>query len=182
LIPTIEDIWQGVLADDTRSWRLLVARYGALVLAIALKAGLDRAEAEDCTQQTWLSLYKRRHGLRDPERLPAWLVRVASRTATRMRRRQSRERRALAQTDTPPPATTPDEQLLQLERGLRLEMALFRLGPRCRRLLQAVFYAPPGKSYDDLARELGIPRNSMGPTRQRCLGKLRRIIEKMEQV
>jgi len=89
-VRTIIDIWQGVLQGDPPSWRTIVERYEALVFTVARRAGLTRADAEDCAQHTWLSLYRTRHTIKDPVALPAWLIRTTHRRALRMAKQQAR--------------------------------------------------------------------------------------------
>ncbi|HTR98023.1 MAG TPA: hypothetical protein VMH61_08980, partial [Candidatus Acidoferrales bacterium] len=47
------------------------------------------------------------------------------------------------------------------------------LPERCQRLLRALYYEDPPPAYADLARRLGVPVGSLGPTRARCMEKLR---------
>ena len=85
----IRVLWERVLADDRTSWADVVRRYAALVFTVAIRAGLSQTDAEDCGQQVWLALYRTRMQLRDPDRLPAWLIQTTRRRAIRMRQQQS---------------------------------------------------------------------------------------------
>ena len=71
--------------------------------------------------------------------------------------------------DAAPGADTAIERLYERE---HLARALEQLGEPCRRLLLARFTDPP-QPYKALAAELGIAIGSLGPTRARCLGRLR---------
>jgi DNA-directed RNA polymerase specialized sigma24 family protein len=73
----------------------------------------------------------------------------------------------------------PDEDVALLERQAHLEHALSLIDPRCRTLLAELFFAPEERSYRDIARKLRIPVNSLGPTRIRCLKKLKKILEEL---
>lgn len=172
-------IWQQVVEGDPKAWRLIVKQYAALVQTVAVRTGLSRDEAEDCAQQTWMALHRSRTIIEDPAKLPGWLVRVASRKASRMLRQKVRESVVIAEAESPKETTLPDEELLRLERYGQLITALAQLDDRCRKLLQAVFLSPEDMSYKDIAEELGIPVNSMGPTRKRCLNKLKKILTEM---
>ena len=86
----------------------------------------------------------------------------------------------ISEAENPKETTLPDEELLRLERYGQLITALAHLDARCRTLLHAVFLSPEEMSYRDIAKELGIPVNSMGPTRKRCLNKLKKILTEME--
>jgi len=67
-------------------------------------------------------------------------------------------------------------QSLEDEQAVR--RALGAMGERCRRLLRALYFDPSLASYDEVAARLGIPRGSIGPTRQRCLARLREELER----
>ena len=174
------EIWQQVLDGKSAAWRRLVGSLAPVVFTAARRAGLDHRDAEDCAQQTWLDLYRGRHTVEHPSRLPVWLIRVATRKAFRLARKRSREAEIHGMMDSPSQAPLPDEVLTDLESLAKLQLALDQLEPKCRELLQAVFLDPSDSSYADIARRLGIPLNSLGPTRSRCLAKLRKIMNSME--
>ena len=176
----LDDIWQQILVGDSASWRQLVESLAPLVFTAALRMGLDQRDAEDCAQQTWLDLYRSRYSVDRPKGLPAWLIRVATRKASKMIRRRIREGELYRDADPPANPALSDETLVNLENIARLRLALDQLDGRCRQLLHEVFLADRDKSYADIARELKIPVNSLGPTRSRCLAKLRRIMVSME--
>ena len=80
----------------------------------------------------------------------------------------------------PDPQTLPDEQaatadqeLLAAERHAALRQALLELPPGCQQLI-ALLTADPSVPYAEISARLGIPVGSIGPTRRRCLDKLRR--------
>ena len=76
-------------------------------------------------------------------------------------------------------ATLPDEAVIQLERQVILEEALRQLEPRCGHVLKALFFSAAEKSYREIARELGVSPNTLGPLRTRCLKKFKDILKKM---
>ena len=173
----IQDIWSDVRKGDLGAWRTLVTHYEALVNTVALRTGLSESDAEDCSQNVWISLYRNRHSIKDPLLLAAWLIRTTRRRAVRMqqqRRHHSQVDAAMAAVDEAP---LPDEEVMRLQQQTHLEIALAHLDERCRHIIELLFLAPKSKSYDQIARELGIPPNSLGPTRTRCLNKLRKILD-----
>jgi RNA polymerase sigma factor (sigma-70 family) len=172
----IEHIWERVCEGDEKAWETLVSRYKALVYTVAMRTGLSEADAEDCAQQTWLSLYRRRDAIENPERLPVWIIKTAKRRAMRMMQQKNRYSRERREAKTVREETLPDEELAALERQTHIEHALQQLDERCRKLLTALFFAPKDKSYQEIAQELGINPNSLGPVRSRCLHKLKRIL------
>jgi len=176
----LNEIWSRILDGQPAAWRRLVESLAPLVYTAARRVGLDRRDAEDCAQQTWLDLYRSRQSVDHPKRLPVWLIRVVTRKAFRLQKKRARE--AVVHGDLEPPAgpAPPDDLLEHLENLARLTLALDQLDGRCRQLLHEVFFSESDKSYADIARELGMPANSLGPTRSRCLARLRKILESME--
>jgi len=175
----INDIWSRVVEGDPRSWRMLVERFAGLVYTMASRVGLSDGDAEDCAQQTWIALYRHRHSIRDPQTLPAWLIKTTRRRAVRMLQRLVRESSLTSVLDPGLNQPLPDEEILALERQAILEAALKELNPRCRQVLAALFLEPESKSYGAIARSLGLSANTLGPLRSRCLKKLQVILNKM---
>jgi RNA polymerase sigma factor (sigma-70 family) len=176
---SIADIWNGVLKKDPAAWSKLVHRLGPLVFSVVRRSSLSSSDADDCAQQTWVALFQARHRIKDPDRIPAWLVRVASRTIAHTVRKRSNEARLIERTPESDDLPTPADDVERAESAALLRSAIESLNDRCRRMLLALFFAPGKKTYRDIARELGIPPNSFGPTRARCLEKLRRIMKEM---
>jgi RNA polymerase sigma factor (sigma-70 family) len=170
-------IWQAALAGDSVAWKKLVRRYQSLVYTVALRAKLSMADAADCFQQTWLSLYENRKKIKDPDRLSAWLVTTARREAIRLSRKASQNGVELGEKDRIDNNPLPDEELELLERQAQLGRAIQRLDERCRDLVRILFFAPEDFSYEQISRKLGIAFNSLGPIRKRCLERLKNILK-----
>ena len=174
---SVFELWQRVLDGDSKAWAQLVKRYQSLIYAVATRSGLSQLDAADCFQQTWVFLYNNRHKLQDPARLSAWLVTTAKREALRLKHRAGPdpgEENENEQVDT---GLLPDEELLQMEQQAQLEGAIQQLEPRCQKLVDDFFFADEEKSYEEIAKSLGIASNSLGPIRRRCLERLKRILE-----
>lgn len=170
----VEDL-QRAAEGEQESWDRIVDRYGGLVWSVARSYRLVGDDAADVSQTTWLRLVEHLGRLREPERLSAWLVTTAKRESLRVIRSRSRERvldiDVLARTgDSSPPV---DARLLATERTAMLMEALSRLNDACQRLLRVLMASPP-PSYDLVSEALEMPIGSIGPTRARCLGHLRR--------
>lgn len=170
------EIWEAVLAGDGGAWRALVRRYQALVNTVAVRAGLSVADAADCFQQTWVALFEHRHKLQDPTRIASWLVTTAKREAIRLSQRSRRELAEEAMGEPADESPLADEMLVQLERQAQLEAAMKHLDERCAKLVEMMFFAPEDWTYEQIAEKLGIAFNSLGPIRQRCLGRLKKIL------
>ena len=176
----LSTIWKGVLDKDPEAWSELVHLLEPLVYAVARKSGLSAAECDDCAQETWLSLFRTRHRIENPNKIPAWLARAVSRRAGRMAKTRGRDSHAENLPELQTSGELPDEELERLEAAALVRVAVASLGPRCRQLLHALYLAPEHKKYRDIARDLGLSPNSFGPTRTRCLNKLRSILEGMD--
>jgi RNA polymerase sigma factor (sigma-70 family) len=160
-------------AGDQGAWNELVARFEGLVWATARAHRLSRADAADVAQTTWLRLVENLDRIREPERLGAWLATTARRECLRHIRLHARE----PLTDELDLFESPDDQpldllLLTTERDTALWRAFARLSERCQQLLRMlVSSAEP--SYEAIGAALDMPIGAIGPTRMRCLEKLR---------
>lgn len=162
---------------DRASLHAIVAELTPLLWNVARGQGLDRADAEDVVQSVWLSLVARLAHIETPNALIGWLVTACKREAWRARSARDRSRSVevaeLAElVDPAPPA---EDRVLADERMRVVRAALERLSPRCAELLRLLAVADR-PDYSEIAGALGMPRGSVGPTRGRCLAKLREIL------
>ena len=177
---------QRCIQGEMAAWSQLVDRYARLVHAVPVRYGLTPPEVDDVGQEVFLALAQNLHTIEDPERLPGWLVTTARRITWRtlQRRRveeslddQESEEQTGSLRHLVAPAPTADELLTVWNRQKMLAQAMERLQPRCQRLLTLLFLADDEPSYDDIGAQLGIPKGSIGPTRNRCLQQLRSILQ-----
>ncbi len=162
---------------ETAALSDVVRELNPLLWHVARSEGLTAEEAVDVVQTTWLELLRRLHDIRSPRALTAWLVTAARREAWRVRglsRRQVPDGAAqLEAVSDPDPG--PGERLLSDERDEALWRHFQRLPERCRTLLRIVAQvARP--DYSAVAEAMGMPIGSIGPTRGRCLAKLREML------
>jgi DNA-directed RNA polymerase specialized sigma24 family protein len=75
----------------------------------------------------------------------------------------------------PDAAPSIEESMLTRERDAELYHAVLQLNERCQRLLRVLSASPPPR-YETVSEALGLPIGSIGPTRGRCLDKLRRVL------
>lgn len=168
------DLVRRCASGDSAAWDGLVTRYGRLVWSVARDTGLGEHSCEDALQETFAAAATSISRIKEPHRFDAWLATTARRIALRIR---MRERRSAAGTEPTIELGTADADLEDaLETRLMVRGALAELTDRCRELLLTLFgnNAPP--SYDALAEQLGLPRGSLGPTRQRCLDRLAELL------
>jgi RNA polymerase sigma factor (sigma-70 family) len=129
-------------------------------------------------QEVSIRLWKSLPRLRRTDTLAPWLAtttrRLAWRLRSRARSRTEREKET-ARGETAEDAS-PSQSVEAVEEEQAVREALASLGERCRRLLRALYFDASLASYDEVAARLGIPRGSIGPTRQRCLSQLREAL------
>jgi RNA polymerase sigma factor (sigma-70 family) len=168
-------------AGDQRAWDALVQRHTSLLWSIARSYRLSAADAADVVQTTWLQLVQHLDRIADPERLPGWLATTVRRECIHLMRRTDRHAEfATELPDLQDDGPAPDAALLRDERDAELWRALARLDELCQRLLRVLMADPP-PAYTDVAAALGIKIGSIGPTRARCLTKLRALVHSAEQ-
>ena len=161
---------------DRQAWDELADRYAPLVWSICRRYRLEAADAQDAAQTVWLQLVDHLDSLRDPAALPGWLATTTQHECGRILRtvrRPGHAGHALAETIADDHAQTAEQDLLAAERHAALRGAVGQLPPGCQQLL-ALLTADPPVSYAEISARLGIPVGSIGPTRRRCLDKLRR--------
>ncbi len=167
---------------DQRAWDELVNRYTRLLWSVGRAHRLDTADAADAVQTTWLRLLEHLDRIEDPERLVGWLVTTMRRECLRILRRTGRERPHSPEVvafDTPDPGEPVDAALIRKERDAELWAAFERMPDRCRRLLRVLMTSPP-PPYEAIADLLEIPIGSIGPTRARCLSRLRGMLDQTD--
>ena len=172
---------------DASAWTALVRRYQRLVYAVVMRAGFDEHGAADVFQTVFTRLVEHLPRLAQPDRLQAWIVTTAKREALRARELRQRTVSMTREEGDDAPglentladdAPLAEEALSELQQLHRLRLGLDRLDGRCRELLLLVFRDEDEKlPYDEVARRMNMATGSLGPTRARCLDKLRRLVE-----
>lgn len=162
------------LAGDEAAWAELVDRYGRLVYSIPTRLGLAPADADDVFQHVFTTLFRQLPTLRDQTRLSAWLITTAQRESWRLGKLANRH--AALDEAVVDNGDRPGDELAREEREQAVRQALRRIDERCSALLTALFLESATPAYDELARRLGMPIGSVGPTRARCFKKLEAIL------
>jgi len=169
------------LAGDEKAWSSLIDKYKALIYSIPVKYGLPPQEAADVFQTTCIELLTRLPELREPRALPKWLMQVAHHQCYRWKRQQQRLISRDGDTGLPEPEIPPiaEELVRQTQEEQILREAIAGLAPRCRKLIELLFFETPARPYAQIAAELGLAVGSIGFTRQQCIERLRRQLEEM---
>jgi RNA polymerase sigma factor (sigma-70 family) len=182
--PTTGVLLSQACEGDPRAWDELVNRHTRLLWSIGRAYRLDTADAADAVQTTWLRLLEHLHHIQDPDRLVGWLGTTMRRECLRILRRAGRERARqpdLVALAAPDPDEPVDAAQIRADRDRQLWEAFNRMPDRCRLLLRIMIANPP-PPYEEIAALLGIPIGSIGPTRARCLTRLRAILDRTEDL
>ncbi len=164
---------------DRQAWEGLVDQYARLIWSITNEFTLIESDAADVAQTTWLRLLQHIDRIEHPDRVGSWLAATARNEC--LRSLAARKRVVLGHDDIELDNSVAhgpevDESLLAAERDQVVRDALSRLPRRWQRLLEMLMADPP-VPYADISDELGLPVGSIGPTRRRCLARLRVLLQ-----
>jgi RNA polymerase sigma factor (sigma-70 family) len=183
---TIEKLVQACRLGDEVAWEELIMRYQRLVYSIPRRGGLDQEYSAEVFQGVFEKLVKHLDKIEQPDRLGAWLVTTARRETWRLSQDERSPQLVASHDDLeaeisqiPCSALPPDEVVLNLEEQDSVRTAVAALDERCRCLLSLLFYRSASPSYAEVATTLAMPESSVGPTRARCLQKLRRLLNNL---
>jgi RNA polymerase sigma factor (sigma-70 family) len=176
------DLIRRCLVGSAGAWQQVLNKYERLVYSIPLRYGLSRDEAADIAQITFTILIESLDTLSEDSRLGAWLATVARRHTWRLLERNRREiaSEGLEGADLAARAVllgrSDADSIEHWELSELLETGLSQIGEPCRELLLALYFQPELSSYAEVAASLGMPIGSIGPTRARCLKRLRQVL------
>ncbi|HEU5237473.1 MAG TPA: sigma-70 family RNA polymerase sigma factor [Pyrinomonadaceae bacterium] len=173
---------EACLDGDEKAWLALVTRYRRLVYSIPTKCGFSPQDAVDIFQAVWVDCFRELASLGDVERLQPWLIRVTVRNCHRFstdRRDRAEDFIVEDRLDDLPGIPDPVAFLAELDREQILRVAMEQLPPRCRQVIQLLFFEEPRPSYQAVASRLGLSENSIDFTGERCLSILKGILDEM---
>ena len=183
-------LYVAACGGDDRATDELVRRHHSALRALAHRQTNQPELADDAVQYAWMQLLAHitdvREGRREPLARPAsvrfWLMKTARRAVTDGYRRRERGRQLTHRYGGEVQAlgghTTSidiEDELVAMERALQMRAALEGLSDKQRALVDLLLADPP-LSYNEISERADIPIGSIGPTRQRCIDRLRREI------
>jgi len=172
---TAASLFERWRAGESAALDDLVRLLSPMLWQVVRASGLDATTAEDVVQTTWLALVRSGESIVEPRAVAGWLCTSARREAWRVAKQSTRQRpveeESIARRLPDEPA--PENQVVLDDENARLWECLRKLPERCQRLLRIVA-AEARPDYSEIAAELGMPVGSIGPTRGRCLDKLRK--------
>jgi len=168
---------RGCLDGNQEAWSALIQKYKNLIFSVPLKYGFSREDAADIFQTVCVELLAQMPKIREPQALPKWILTVASHSCYHRKysdlKAQTKAKELSAWFEEGLPAEA-EEIAQQAEREQALRSAVSELAPQCRQMVHMLFFEAPARPYEQIAKQLNLSKGSIGLTRQRCLGKLRR--------
>lgn len=165
-------------AGESTAWDELNGCFVALLWSIAYRHGLNESDAGDVVQNTWLRLMEHINDIREPGRIGSWLATTAQREALRCVAQNAR----VVPCDDDTTFDGPDRLLAPVDEGLlcgeladAAYAALGSLPPLWQQLVEKLTQDPP-PNYEEIGEQLRMPVGSIGPTRGRCMRRMRAIV------
>ena len=170
------------LRGDDRAWSALVDKYKNLVYSIVLKYRATQDEAADLFQGVWLDAFNDLPQLRKKSAFKPWLISLTTHKCFHWKKQSQRRLHYEAELSDP---DSLDEQysaepdfVEELARNQLVRDAILKLSPRCREIIQLLFFTFPPMPYQELAEHLGLATGSIGFIRGKCLERLQKQLEK----
>jgi RNA polymerase sigma factor (sigma-70 family) len=174
---TDRDLILACKAGRAGAWDRLVAKYERLVFSIPRSYGLSREDAADVSQTTFIALIRGLDSLTEESNVKAWLATVARRHTWRLMERGRREGTGREDDLADSPWLLGDERPSERWEIIDwLDAGLSEVGEPCQKLLTALYLDASEPSYAEISERLGMPVGSIGPTRARCLRRLRAVL------
>lgn len=177
-----ESDWDLIVAcknGDETAWSTFIARYDRLLYYILDQYQIPSEEIADIIQNSFISLMEKLDSFDESYNFKAWLKTVAKRQAWRYL--ENRKREDVGSEENTSDSIIPDymdkDAIDRNQQKVQLHEGVLNLDERCRQLLIHLYFDDPTPPYDEIAENLGMPLGSIGPTRARCLKKLRKNLE-----
>lgn len=167
------------LGGDARAWETLIQRYRRLIYSIPVKFSFTSADASDVFQAVCLKLIEHLHELKDETKVSAWLITTTTRQCIHVRSQRLRE--SSTDDDFQEPAASGinvEDVQIQTQEQQAIRDAVEGLPDRCRTLLELLYFDIKNPSYETISQAMSMPVASIGPTRARCLEKLRTVLRR----
>ena len=173
---TVAELMERASTGDQDAWNGLVERFERLVWSVIRGFRLDEATTRDVSQTVWLRFVENLGRIRSPEAVGSWLATTARHEAIRV----SKARRRMVPVDfeydfEDTSAPSPVERVIDLDEQIEALEAFAQLPDACQELVRLLIADPP-LDYETIAQVTGRPIGAIGPTRGRCLERLRRIM------
>jgi len=149
-------------SGDSDAFAEIVRRFQTQVYHLTVRMVRRPSVAEDLSQEVFIRLWRHLGRIEGPERVPAWIRRVAANAVVDYwRKEEVRERKLRVLREHPVARRTvrPSSRMETTEATDAVQAALERLPAKLRSVV--VLRAMEGLSYDELADVLGISTNAV---------------------
>lgn len=157
--PEEQQLLSRLANGDLKAFDSIYQKYADLLLAQAIKITKNRFAAEDIIQDVFVKLWERRAEFAAYEKISGWLFLTSFNAAMNYLKKLSRENRrheAFEQTKTDSDIS---ELAKQEARHTLIEVAINLLPPQRKQVFTLCKYE--GKTYDDIAMQLSISKNTV---------------------
>ena len=175
-----EDLVRECIEGSDDAWSFLFDKYRNMIFSIPLKYGMSGDEASEILQEVFLKLLSELPRLREPRALPAWLMRITANECCHLIKKQRRLFSVQVETGIGELTAAPEAGntiLEEVRQEQLLRDTIADQAPRCRRLIEMLFFSSPVVPYERVAALLGVAKGSIGFIRMRCLERLRRRLQ-----
>ena len=167
------------LKGDALAWEALITRYRRLIYSVPVRFGFISADAADVFQGVCLKLLEHLHEVKDESKISSWLVTTTTRQCIHLKAMKYRESGTDDEFEEPPdPGDNLEELRIVTEQQQAVREAVDQLPERCRSLIDMLYFDTRSLSYDEISQQMAMPVASIGPTRARCLEKLKTILRR----
>jgi RNA polymerase sigma factor (sigma-70 family) len=167
------------LKGDPQAWESLILRYRRLIYSIPVRFSFTAADCSDVFQAVCLRLIEHLGDLKDDTKVSSWLITTTTRQCIHVRAQKHRETSTDDEFDEPvDPADTVETIRIQSQEQQGVRDAVELLPERCRRLVEMLYFDIKSPTYEAIAQTMEMPVASVGPTRARCLEKLRTLLRR----
>lgn len=173
------ELWRRLKAGDRAALEQIYRQHAALLLRYGRKFALSQPLVEDCIQDLFVDLWRRRSGLSDTDSIVRYLL-----VALRRRVIQQLDRRRKRFSDADPAehdfeaAPAYEQQMiaeeLSAEQSAELRSAFEQLSDRQREIVYLKYYA--GMDYDDISEIMELNYQSARNLLSRALRKLKDVL------
>jgi RNA polymerase sigma factor (sigma-70 family) len=175
-----EQLVRDCLKGKESAWSALISRYKNLIFSIPIRYGFSHEDSADIFQAVCMDLLAELPRLREPKALAGWLIQVTrNKCFHRKRETQRHSMQEIGDEEPLGSEESADNLVFEFQQDQLLREALSGLAPRCRQLVQMLFFETPARPYLQVARDLKLAPGSIGFIRRRCLDKLRERLEQM---
>ena len=168
---TDAELIEDCLKGNQNAWETLIRRYQNLIYSVPIRYHFSAHDSADVFQHVCVTLLEKLKTLRNSHTLSSWLYVTTKRHCWKIAKKQKMETEFIEDNEF---SNEPGSENLVLQH--QIKSCVNQLSEKCRELISALYYIDPPLSYDEITEKLGIPFGSIGPTRARCLEKLKKIL------